>query len=124
MATTSHPPSLASLNCEQYPGLCLGWATTPPTVMHITLPQTVGAPTDIRVVHLNTTAVTKDDILELRSQAAAAKVPLYTGIFHPFDGPLAKAQLNEYVGTALYYLSAVPSWAYLLGISLFSRIFM
>jgi hypothetical protein len=92
--------------------------------MHITLPQTVGGKTDIRVVHLNATAVTKDDILELQDQEAANKAPLYTGIFHMFDGPLAKGQINEYVGTALYYLSYIPSWAYLLSISLFSRTYM
>lgn len=48
----------------------------------------------------------------------------YEGPFHPFDGFLAKVGATEPLAHVLYYIGKVPSWAFMIGMSFFSRQYM
>lgn len=78
----------------------------------------------MRIIPLNATSVTTSEILDVHNKGNWKKAPLYTGIFHPFDGTLAKLQLNDVVGYVFWGLSIFPSWVYMLIISFASRSFM
>ena len=49
---------------------------------------------------------------------------LYEGYFHPFDGQLAQFGLNKAVGYVLYGIGLVPSWAFMIVVSMVSRTIM
>lgn len=72
---------------------------------------------------MNTTTVTPEEIYQIHSKKNFEKVPRYEGIMHPTDGWLAKYHLNIPVGYAIFAIGAIPSWAVMIGISLFSRTF-
>lgn len=48
----------------------------------------------------------------------------YEGAFHPFDGWLVKYGLFDAAGYAGFLFSMIPSWAFMLVISMGSRYFM
>lgn len=49
---------------------------------------------------------------------------LQEGIFQPFDGPLAQYGVLKAVGYVLFAFGMVPSWAFMLVISMVSRTIM
>ena len=118
-------PHLASVNCDNEPILCAIWAAGPPNIWHIQRPiaqadQSTPA-TTIHIVPLNTTTSTAQEIVQIHTQKAYEKRPVYDGAFHPFDGYLAKLYLNIPAGYAIFAFSMIPSWAFMIVISMFSR---
>ena len=118
-------PHLASVDCDKQPILCAIWAAGPPTIWHIQRPiaqadQSTPA-TTIHIVPLNTTRTNAQEIVQIHTQKTYEKRPAYDGAFHPFDGYLAKLYLNIPAGYGIFAFSMIPSWAFMIGISMFSR---
>lgn len=121
-------PNLGYINCENNAILCSIWAAAPPSVWYIQLPipaadQSKPA-TTIHVVRLNTTTTTTQEIVQIHIKKTYEKLPAIQGIFHPFDGQLARFGLNMPVGYALFAFSLIPSWAFMIGVSFLSRTLM
>ena len=121
-------PNLGYINCESNAILCATWAAVVPSLWHIQVP--VPAPdqsqagTTIRIISVNTTSITAQDIVQIHTQKTYEKVEVYEGVFHPFDGYLAKLYLNKAVGYVLFGFGLVPSWAFMIVVSMVSRNFM
>ncbi|KAK6396030.1 hypothetical protein LTR65_010140 [Meristemomyces frigidus] len=128
IATSSTPPSLAKLDCETDGVLCNAWALSPPSVLHILLPQPLAdqslPATTVRYLNLNQTSVTATEIAAIHNQEKYKEVTPYEGFWHPFDGPLVKFGLNVPAGYAIWGFSKVPSWMFMIGVSFLSRSFM
>ncbi|KAL8686197.1 MAG: hypothetical protein Q9218_007279 [Villophora microphyllina] len=128
LAADPSAPKLASANCDQSPVLCAIWAANVPTIWHIALPIT-GADqskpaTTIRIVGLNTTTTTARDIVKIHTEKTYEKRPVYESAMHPFDGWVAKYGLSTPLGYTLYAFANVPSWAFMIVISMGSRFIM
>ncbi|KAI4228897.1 MAG: hypothetical protein L6R36_001315 [Xanthoria steineri] len=128
LAADPTAPNLAYVHCDQSPILCTTWAASVPTIWHIQLPVT-GADqstpaTTIRKLGLNTTTVTAADIVKIHAEKTYEKRPVYEGALHPFDGWAAKAGLNVPLGYVLYAAANIPSWAFMIVISMGSRYVM
>ncbi|KAI7214699.1 hypothetical protein KC333_g5876 [Hortaea werneckii] len=128
LAASTSPPNLATVNCEAQGVLCHAWALAPPQVLQLLLPQPLPdqdtPATTMRAKNLNRTTVAATEIASLHLQEKWNDVPVYEGYWHPFDGPLAQFGVNIPIGYVIYYFSQVPSWAFMIGISFFSRTFM
>ncbi|KAL8710757.1 MAG: hypothetical protein Q9220_004775 [cf. Caloplaca sp. 1 TL-2023] len=128
LAADPTSPRLAYANCDKDPILCATWAAGPPTIWYIQLPVT--APdqskpaTTIRIVGLNTTTTTAKDITSIHTQKTYEKKPVYEGSLHPFDGWVAKYGLLVPFGYVMYGFANVPSWAFMIVISMGSRFIM
>jgi len=75
-------------------------------------------------VPLNTSSTTASDIVKIHTSKTYEKFDVYEGAFHPFDGWLAKFGLNQPLAFVLTAFALVPSWAFMIIISLASRTFM
>lgn len=122
-------PNLGMLNCEEERVLCATWSAGTPSVLYYQVPkaQPEGEerlPTPLHFVYMNSTTVTPEEIYQIHSKKNFEKNPAYEGAMHPTDGLLAKYNLNVPLGYAIYGLSAIPSWMFMIGISLFSRTIM
>ncbi|KAI9696880.1 MAG: hypothetical protein M1820_007955 [Bogoriella megaspora] len=130
IAATPKAPHLAVLDCDTDPVLCNAWAVGPPMVIHAFLPQPLpdqSTPaTTMRFIALNRTSVAASDIWEIPSSGKGTyeETKPYEGLWHPIDGQLAKLGLSIPIGTVIKYVAMVPSWAFMIGISFFSRTFM
>ncbi|KAF2154083.1 hypothetical protein K461DRAFT_277152 [Myriangium duriaei CBS 260.36] len=128
LSATKGSPRLASIDCEAERVLCHAWSASPPSILYLRVPQPQAdqsqAPTEIRYINLNRTAIAASEIAELYTKDGYKKTEVYEGFWHPFDGTLAKANLNIPFGYAIYYFSLVPSWAFMIGISMLSRTVM
>ena len=118
-------PNLGYLNCENEPILCATWATGPPSIWHIQFriaqaDQSTPA-TTIRIIKLNSTTTTTGEITAIHTGKTYEKEPVYEGAFHPFNGWLTQLHLNQPLGYALYYFSLIPSWLFMIVISMVSR---
>ena len=121
-------PKLAYINCDHQAVLCATWSASPPTIWHIQRPvaeadQSTPA-TTIYINYLNVTETTVGDMVALHSGKKYETGIFYDGIFHPFDGQLAKLGVNKIVGYILFGFSLIPSWTFMLIISMVSRTFM
>lgn len=122
-------PSLAYINCDTQGPLCATWQAKPPTIWHIQRPvpnveeQSTPAST-IFVNYLNVTSTTVGDMISLHSGKKFEDGVLYEGYFHPIDGPLAKMGVNKVVGYVMWGVGLVPSWAFMVVISMVSRTIM
>ena len=114
-------PNLGYLNCDTEPILCATWATGPPSIWHIQLPHQSIPTTTIRIIKLNSTTTTAGEITAIHTGKTYEKEPVYEGAFHPFDGWVAQLHLNQPLGYALYYFSLIPSWLFMIVISMVSR---
>lgn len=128
LAAAQNPPSLAMINCETEQVLCHAWAVSPPQLLHMQLPQPLAdqstPASTVRSIPLNRTTISAPSIAAYHLQDKYLEVAPYEGIFHPFDGPLAKYGLNIPAGYAIWGFSLIPSWAFMIGISFLSRTFM
>ncbi|KAI9820688.1 MAG: hypothetical protein M1827_005057 [Pycnora praestabilis] len=128
LSATPSPPNLAYLNCDDQRILCNVWSAGPPSIWHILLPKTQSDQsrpvTTIRIIPLSTNATTTEDIVKIHSDKTWIETPVYEGYFHPFDGQLAQLGLNVPLGYALFAFGLVPSWAFMLIISMGSRTLM
>lgn len=121
-----HPPHLGSINCDEQPVLCNSWAAGNPSIYHILLPAPVEdqskPATTIRIFGLNRTSVSPTEIAKIHTSYEETEP--YEGVFHPFDGVLAQNGLAVPLGYFLWAFALIPSWAFMLGISFFSRTIM
>lgn len=124
-STNPPPPRLALLDCESDGVLCHAWAVSPPSILHLQLPQPLAdqstSASTVRSIRLNSTTVTAPQIAALHLEEKYLETEPYEGYFHPFDGPLAEYGLQIPLGYAVHYFSMIPSWAFMIGISFFSR---
>ncbi|KAK0271971.1 hypothetical protein LTR91_024639 [Friedmanniomyces endolithicus] len=128
MSASSTPPKFALLDCDDQGVLCAAWAVSPPTVIHMLLPQPLPdqskPATTVRSISLNRTTVAAPEIAAIHLQETYKDVAPYEGLWHPFDGPLAQYGVQIPVGWAMYGFSKIPSWAFMIGVSFISRSFM
>ena len=78
----------------------------------------------MNVVEFNSTTITAKEIVEIHTKQTYLDFPAYDGAWHPFDGWLAKTQLNLLLGYVLFVFSVVPNWLMMVGISFISRTFL
>ncbi|KAJ9353118.1 hypothetical protein DTO027B9_5370 [Paecilomyces variotii] len=118
-------PQLGYLNCEQDRVLCSIWSAGAPSVWHFQVPQAQpDEPRSTRPLHivpLNITTVTPETIYKIHSEKTYEEFDQYDGAFHPTDGWLAEYGLNVVLGYVLFGFSLIPSWLFMIGISVFSR---
>ena len=121
-------PNLAHINCDVEAILCSTWLANAPSIWHIQLPVTQAdqsrPATTIRIISLNATTTTSQEIVQIHTEKTYEKTPVYEGAFHPFDGWVAKAMLNKPIGYVLHAFSIIPSWAFMILISMGSRTIM
>ena len=128
LAADPTAPNLAFVNCDTQGALCSTWMAKPPTIWYIQRPvaqadQSTPAST-IYINYFNVTESTAGDMVALHSGKKYEEGILYDGWFDPFDGQLAKLGLNKVVGYVLYGTGLVPSWAFMIVISMVSRTIM
>lgn len=125
ISASSSPPELALLDCEADPVLCLAWSVRPPSVLHFLLPQPLAdqstPATTFRPIYLNRTTVTAPEIAAIHLQETYKEKTPYEGWFHPFDGPLAQNGVAIPIGWVLWGFNQVPSWLFMVVISIVSR---
>ncbi|EME49842.1 hypothetical protein DOTSEDRAFT_50023 [Dothistroma septosporum NZE10] len=128
VAASPNPPNLGLLNCETDGVLCHAWAVSPPQLLHMQFPQPLAdqstPASTVRSIKLNRTTITAPEIAAIHLQDKYLETDAYEGFWHPFDGPLAKYNLALPVGYVIWGFSQIPSWAFMIGISFFSRTIM
>lgn len=119
-------PNLALLNCETQPILCNSWAAGAPALYIFSIPSItlLDAKTPLYIHSLNTTTTTPETYVELWKTGSYKEKGPYEGYFHPFDGELTKYGAAIPLAYALWAFSAVPSWAFMIGVSFLSRTMM
>jgi len=128
LSAAPSPPNLGYLDCDKQPVLCNAWSAGPSSVWYIHLP--VPQPdqskpsTTIHIIQLNRTATAPTEIAKIHTSQTWKETEAYEGVFHPFDGLFANLGLSVPLGYALWAFAAIPSWAFMLGISFLSRTFM
>lgn len=127
-AADKKSPNLGYLDCEKNQVLCSAWSAGAPSAWYFKVPEAqVGEErpaTSLHNMYLNSTTVTAEDFYKIHSEEKYNAVPAYEGALHPTDGILAKYGLLLPVGYVIYGLSAIPSWAFMVGISFMSRTLM
>ena len=118
-------PHLGYINCDTQAVLCATWMAKPPTIWHIQRPiahadQSTPAST-IYINYLNFTETTVGDMVALHSGKKYETGMIYEGYFNPIDGQLAQLGLLKIIGYVLFGFSMIPSWAFMLIISMVSR---
>jgi hypothetical protein len=73
---------------------------------------------------LNMTTVTSDDFVQLHTNGYKETSKLHDGIFHPFNGWFAQNGLSTIVGYVLWGFNLVPSWLFMVVVSMLSRTMM
>lgn len=125
LSASPSAPTLGMLDCEGSPVLCNAWAIGPPSLIHLVLPQPLAdqslPATTYRTMDLNRTSVTAQQIANFHIKEEYKNVEPYEGLWHPYDGPLAKLGLNIPIGYAIWGFSVVPSWLFMIVVSFVSR---
>jgi hypothetical protein len=118
-----HAPHLGYVNCDLQPILCNSWGAGPPSMWVFDVrpePQ----PVDIHIVAVNVTTVTAKTFLDLKADKSWKEKPAYEGVFHPFNGQLAKFGVAVPLAWILFGFSVVPNWLFMIAISFASRTMM
>ena len=128
LTASRNAPHLGMINCETSQPLCNAWATGPPTIVHMFLPQPLpdqSTPaTTVRFVQVNRTSITAQEIAAIHTEEKYKETEPYEGFFHPFDGQLAKLGVAVPLGWVFYGFSKVPSWMFMIAVSFGSRTIM
>ncbi|KAI3328031.1 hypothetical protein HD806DRAFT_549896 [Xylariaceae sp. AK1471] len=119
-ALESNAPHMALVNCDDQPVLCNAWSAP---VGALWIFEMLPEPSKINIwtKRLNLTTTTSDDLVQLQKNGYKTEANLHDGLFHPFNGPIAQNGLSTVVGYVLWAFSLLPSWAFMVFISLFSR---
>lgn len=127
LAADPTAPKLGYINCDSQAVLCTTWTAKPPTIWYIQRPhpgpgsdQSVPA-SSIHINYLNFTETTASDMVALHTGKKYEEGYLYEGAFQPFDGLLAQYGLSQAVGYVVFVFGLVPSWAFMLIISMVTR---
>ncbi|KAL8645973.1 MAG: hypothetical protein Q9210_006408 [Variospora velana] len=128
LAADPSSPKLAYADCDKQSVLCSAWTAAAATIWYIQLPiaqpdQSKPA-TTIRIIGLNTTTTTASDIVKIHTEKTYEKRPVYEGALHPFDGWVAQYGLLLPLGYVLYGFANIPSWTFMIVISMGSRYIM
>ncbi|KAI1126882.1 hypothetical protein F5Y10DRAFT_204106 [Nemania abortiva] len=119
-ATEPDTPHMALLNCDNQPVLCNAWSAPVGSLwIFEMLPEP--SPISIFTKRLNLTTITSDELLQLQKDGYKAVAHEHDGLFHPFNGPLAQNGLSIPAGWVLWAFGLLPSWAFMILVSLFSR---
>ncbi|KAI0541718.1 hypothetical protein GGR58DRAFT_413010 [Xylaria digitata] len=113
-------PHMALLNCDNQPVLCNAWSA-PVGALWIFEMLPEPSPISIFTKRLNLTTVISDDLIQLQKDGYRTVAKEHDGIFHPFNGPLAQNGLSVPAGYVLWAFGLLPSWAFMILVSLFSR---
>lgn len=109
------------LNCDDQPILCNVWSAGVGWLWNFEmLPEP--AHIDIYKKRLNLTTVTSDEIVSLQGKKDEFKVE--DSIWHPFNGKVAELGISVPFAYFLWIFNLLPSWAFMLIISFFSRSMM
>lgn len=123
-----NPPNFGLLDCEKNAVLCHAWATHPPLVLYMQLPQPLpdqSQPSSaVRSIYVNRTSITAPELAAIHLQEKYKDTKPYESVFQPFDGLLAKTGLQLPVGYISWGFTMVPSWLIMVGVSMLSRTFM
>lgn len=134
--TAETAPQLGYVNCDASPVLCAMWAARPVTLWYIQFPaihvkseeyssssssSVPSSETTVRVIGLNLTSTTAEELLHIHTQKTYEATPIYDSIFHPFDGALAKNGVALPVAYVIAGFSMIPTWTYMIIISFVSR---
>ncbi|KXJ96410.1 hypothetical protein Micbo1qcDRAFT_191187 [Microdochium bolleyi] len=126
-AVTPGAPHTAMLSCEDQPVLCHSWSSPPGAIWAF---EVVPAPQKVNVwvKGMNLTTTTSDtfvDLLkEVRAKGYNGTLHEHSGAFHPYSGWFADKGLSVAAGYAIWAMNLIPSWAFMIGISMFSRYFV
>jgi hypothetical protein len=69
----------------------------------------------------NLTTTTSEDIVAFQKGDYKVESKLHEGIFHPINGWFAQNGLSTPVGYALWAFNMVPSWLFMVVVSMLSR---
>ena len=121
-------PRLGSVNCDVEGVLCATWMAKPPTIWYIQravakADQSTPAST-IYINYLNVTSHSVGDMMALHTGKKYENGVLYEGFFHPFDGLLAQYGALKPVGYVMFGFGLIPSWAFMILVSMVSRTIM
>ncbi|KAI1341717.1 hypothetical protein F5Y15DRAFT_345718 [Xylariaceae sp. FL0016] len=122
-ALTPGSPHTAMLNCDDQPILCNAWSA-PVGALWIFEMLPEPAPINLYTKRLNLTTTTSEDLAELQKGDYKSEAKLHDGVFHPFNGALAQNGVAVPVGYILWFFNLLPSWAFMILISMFSRTMM
>ncbi|KAI1822377.1 hypothetical protein F4861DRAFT_541058 [Xylaria intraflava] len=113
-------PHMALLNCDNQPILCNAWSAP---VASLWVFEMLPEPSPIRLFtkRLNVTSTTSDDLVKLQNGGYKTVALEHDNFFHPFNGVLAQNGLSTPVGYILWVFSLIPSWAFMIFVSFFSR---
>ncbi|KAF3013196.1 hypothetical protein E8E14_003699 [Neopestalotiopsis sp. 37M] len=122
-AVTPGAPHTAMLNCENEPVLCNAWSA-PAGALWIFEMLPPPASIDLWAKRFNMTTVTSDDFVKLQQDGYKEQAKLHDGIFHPFNGWFAQNGLSTIVGYVLWFFNLIPSWLFMVCVSMLSRTMM
>ena len=124
LAADATAPKLGYLNCDNQGVLCATWQAKPPTIWHIQRPHSKDgepAPSTVRINYLKFNGTTAQDMVALHTGKKYEDGLVYESYFQPFDGLLAQYGVSKLVGYVWFGVSLVPSWAFMLVISMVTR---
>lgn len=124
LAADPTAPKLGVLNCDNAKALCATWTAKPPTIWHIRRFGGEDPKNEVRVNFLNFSTTTAGEMVALHTGNKYEEGWEYEGVFHLFDGWLARNGLLNPVGYVIWAFGVIPSWGVMLVISLVSRTFM
>ena len=122
-------PKLGYVNCDDQRVLCATWQAQPPTIWHIQRPhpkkgeQSTPAST-VRINYLRFNETRAQDMVALHTGKKYEDGLVYEGYFQPFDGLLKQYNVNKVAGYIFFAVGLLPSWAYMLVISMITRTVM
>ena len=112
---------MGMLNCDDQPILCNVWSAGVGSIWNFEmLPEP--APINIYKKRLNLTTVTSDDMVALKGHKE--EFTLLDSFFHPFNGKAAELGISVPLAYVLWGFNLLPSWAFMLVVSFFSRSMM
>lgn len=126
LAADATAPKLGYINCDQQGVLCATWTARPPTIWWISRPhprpgQEVPPESSIRITYPGYNGSSVQDLVALHTGKKYEEGYLLESIFQPFDGQLKQYGINKIVGYIYFALSSIPSWGYMLAVSMFTR---
>ena len=126
LAADATAPKMGYINCDDQAVLCATWQARPPTIWHIQRPhakrgeQSAPAST-VRINYLKFNETKAQDMVALHTGKKYEDGLLYDGYFQPFNGLLKEYGLNKIAGYVAFGFGMVPSWAFMLVVSMITR---